>query len=193
VFAETEFKPEDFADVDVEKENASPHTRREKQEVLFQLLKTYPDESQGQWSMSVPLMELKYEWSRREQFRQEQAQVDAMKAGLKMMLHAIEAINQKIKSPIHLKGWARSATHDMSQYERPLRGLYYMYLRKRQMSPIVELGWIIITSAVMWHLQSVMGGKPRSELDDVHDVPPPAPKNKGFDIGNLAQLAKMFI
>jgi hypothetical protein len=193
VFAETEFKPEDFADVDVEKENTSPHTRREKQEVLFQLLKTYPDESQGQWSMSVPLMELKYEWSRREQFRQEQAQVDAMKAGLKMFLHAIEAINQKIKSPIHLKGWARSATHDMSQYERPLRGLYYMYLRKRQMSPIVELGWIIITSAVMWHLQSVMGGKPRSELDEVHDIPAPAPKNKGFDIGSLAQLAKMFV
>jgi hypothetical protein len=190
---DAEFKPEDFADIDVEKENATPLTRREKQEVLFQLIKTYPDESQGQWSMKVPLVELKYEWSRREHFKQEQAQVDAMKLGLKLILHSIEAINQKIKSPIHLKGWARSATHDMSQYERPLRGLYYMYLKKRQMSPLVELGWIILTSAVMWHLQSGSGRGP-SEFEDVHDVPPPEPKKKaGFDLGNLASLARMFV
>lgn len=192
VFSDTEFKPEDFADINVEKENASPHTRREKQEVLFQLLKTYPEESKGQWSMSVPLVELRYEWSRREHFRQEQSQVDAMKMGLKMILHAIEAINTKVKSPIHLKGWARSATVDMSQYERPLRGLYYMYLRKRQMSPFAELGWIIITSAAVWHFQSVMGGPMPSELDDVHDIPAPK-KQKGFNMGNLAQLAKMFM
>ena len=192
VFADADFKPEDFADINVEKENASPHTRREKQEVLFQLLKTYPDESKGQWTMSVPLVELRYEWSRREHFRQEQSQVEAMKMGLKMLLHAIEAINTKVKSPIHLKGWARSATVDMSQYERPLRGLYYMYLRKRQMSPFAELGWIIITSAAVWHFQSVMGGPMPSELDDVHDIPAPK-KQKGFNMGGLAQLAKMFM
>lgn len=192
VFADADFKPEDFADINVEKENASPHTRREKQEVLFQLLKTYPEESKGQWTMSVPLVELRYEWSRREHFRQEQSQVEAMKMGLKMLLHAIEAINTKVKSPIHLKGWARSATVDMSQYERPLRGLYYMYLRKRQMSPLAELAWIIVTSGAVWHFQSVMGGPLPSELDDVHDIPAPK-KQKGFNMGGLAQLAKMFM
>jgi len=193
VFIDADFRPEDFADIDVEKENATPLTRREKQEVLFQLIKTYPEESQGQWSMKVPLVELKYEWSRREHYKQEQAQVDAMKVGLKVILHAIEAINQKIKSPIHLKGWARSATHDMSKYERPLRGLYYMYLKKRQMSPMVELGWIILTSALMWHLQSGSSRTP-SELDDVHDVPAPEPKkSNGIDLGSLASLARMFV
>jgi hypothetical protein len=194
VFADTEFKPEDFADINVDKENASPYTRREKQEVLFQLLKTYPDESQGQWSMNVPLVELKFEWTRREHFRQEQAQVDAMKVALKLLLHSIEAINQKVKSPLKLKGWARSATTDMSQYERPLRGLYYMYLRKRQMSPLAELGWIIVSSAAMWHIQSLMGGAPPSDLDDVHDIPAPQPKKgQGMDLGSLAKLAKMFM
>lgn len=59
VFMDVEFRPEDFADIDVEKENATPLTRREKQEVLFQLIKSYPEESQGQWSMKVPLVELK--------------------------------------------------------------------------------------------------------------------------------------
>ena len=194
MFADADFKPEDFADIDVEKENASPFTRREKQEVLFQLIKTYPEESQGQWTMSVPLVELKYELKRREHFREEQAQVDAMKVGLKLLLHSIEAINQKVKSPLRLKGWARHATHDMAQYERPLRGLYYMYLRKRQMSPLAELGWIIVTSAAMWHIQSVMGGSPPSELDEVHDIPAPqAKKKQGLDLGSLAQLAKMFM
>jgi hypothetical protein len=117
-----------------------------------------------------------------------------MKVALKLFLHSIEAINQKVKSPLRLKGWARSATHDMSQYERPLRGLYYMYLRKRQMSPLAELGWIIVSSAAMWHLQSLMEGAPPSELDDLHEVPAPQPKkNQGMDLGSLAKLAKMFM
>ena len=205
LFRETEFIPEDFGEVDVEAENRDPSIRREKQEILFTLLKTYSSESKGQWSIKMPLFELKYELMRREQFTQEQDQLAFMKDMMKMILTGIEVANESFGPFLKLEGWAKSVTGDMSRYDRCLRALYLRYFRKKQMNPILELLWLIVGSAIMWHLKSkFLGGnssdtneKDRELFDNVQDIKPPpgkvpfsragAPK-EAFNIGSILKL-----
>jgi len=211
MFADTEFIPEDFADVNVDEENKNPQTRRQKQEVLFQLLKTYPAESKGQWSMRMPLFELKYELLRREQFKEEQDQITFMKEMMKMIFIGIETCNEKFGPFLTLKGWSQNATADMSRYDRCMKALYHRYFRKTHMSPLMELAWLVVGSAIMWHIQcKFLGGAPTqsqaqqhadkffNNLHDVADIKPPpddkkfgfkqAQGNPGISISNLLKL-----
>ena len=153
IFQQTAYNPADFADIDADKENKDPKIRREKQEVLFQLLKDYPDERMH-WSLRMPLFELKYELHRRQQLREEQEQVELMKDLLKLVLSGIEFANAKIFNNIlELKGWSSAVTQDMSRYDRCLRALYQRYFRRKRMNPVLELLWLVAGSAVMWHVQ----------------------------------------
>jgi len=211
MFKDTEFIPEDFSDINVEEENRNPQIRRQKQEVLFQLLKTYPGESKGQWNMRMPLFELKYELLRREQFKEEQDQIAFMKEMMKMILTGLEMLNEKFGPFLELKGWSRSVTADMSRYDRCMKALYHRYFRKKQMNPVMEMLWLIVGSAIMWHIQSkFLGGAPKEApkpnegqfFNNVHDIKPPpdGPKFPFNSAGpaqgapgiNIASLLKLF-
>ena len=196
----------DFADVDVDTENKHPPTRREKQEILFQLLKEYPCESQGQWSLKMPLFELKYELSRRQKLQEETDQLCLMKQGLKMILMAIEAANSKFGPFLELKGWANSVTSDMSKYDRCLKAIYRRYFRRKTTHPVYELAWLIVGSAIMWHIQHKIVGKPSGYHPDfghMHDIKPPPGvkvpfeqpgKAKSSSSGlNIASILKLFL
>lgn len=212
LFEDTEYIPEDFTEIDVGAENADPRIRREKQEILFNLLKKYPQESKGQWNMKLPLFELKYEFQRRQQFETEQDQLRFMKEAMKLILSGIEVANNKFGPILNLDGWSTYITSDMSKYDRCLTALYHRYFRNKQMNPIMELLWLIVGSAAMWHIKSkfMMGGPPENKeareeseyLNKQHDIRPPptkggkvpfdrpgAPKPDAF---NLSSLLKLF-
>jgi hypothetical protein len=207
LFRDTEFIPEDFGEVDVDAENKDPLIRREKQEILFTLLKMYSGESKGQWSIKMPLFELKYELMRREQFTQEQDQLAFMKDMMKMILTGIEVANETFGPILKLEGWASSVTADMSRYDRCLRALYLRYFRKKQVNPIMELLWLIVGSAAMWHLKSkFLGGsnpapaRDKDFFNNVHDIKPPPGGKVPFgragggakDSFNIGSILKMF-
>jgi hypothetical protein len=196
LFSKTAFIPDDFTHINVEEENNNPNTRREKQELLFQLLKKYPEESKGQWSMSVPLFELKYELDRREQYRAEQDQILFMKELMKMILKGIEVANKKFGPFLELDGWSNSVTTDMSRYDRCMKALYHRYFKRKQMNPAMELMWLIVGSAIMWHLHSkFLGGTSSTStstgtgkasetgtFNNIHDIrPPPGTERFPFD------------
>ena len=172
LFADTEYVPDDFNDINVEEENRNPRVRREKQEILFQLLKMYPSESKGQWNMKMPLFELKYELLRREQFKEEQEQIAFMKQMMKMILTGIEMGNEKFGPFLELKGWSREITKDMSQYDRCLKALYHRYFRRKQINPVMELMYLIVGSAAMWHIQSKFLGGPPVSAPGANSAPP---------------------
>ena len=214
LFRSTEYLPEDFGEIDIEAENRDPQLRREKQEILFTLLKTYPTESKGQWNMKMPLFELKYELMRREQFSHEEDQLVFMKEMMKMILTGIEIANERFGPILQLKGWAQSVTSDMGRYDRCLRALYHRYFRKKQVNPVMELMWLILGSAAMWHMKNkflgepaaprdVAGNKPPSDrafFDNVHDIRPPPGGKVPFavpgagqkDSLNIGSLLKLF-
>jgi hypothetical protein len=188
MFKDTEFVPKDFSDVNVEHENRDPLIRRQKQEILFQLLKAYPTESNGQWHMRMPLFELKYELHRREQFKEEEAQIKFMHEMMKMLLTGAEMMNDKFGPFLQLKGWSKSVTSDMSRYDRCMKALYHRYFRKTTMSPIMELLWLIVGSAIMFHVQEkFLGGATkavyadasmREHTDSQNDIRPPPDATK---------------
>lgn len=200
LFNNTAYVPPDF-NIDIKAENNDPKTRREKQEILFQLLKTYPEESKGeQWTMRLPLFELKYELLRREQYREEQNQLQFMKEMLRIILTGAEIANKKFGPFLQLDGWANSVTRDMSRYDRAMKALYHRYFRKKQTNPIMELLWLIVGSAIMWHLSSRFLGNPSGStsstnnnnnnnnnnnssntmFNNVHDIKPPPGSSSRF-------------
>ena len=163
LFKKTAYVPPDMDDIDVAAENKDPKIRREKQEILFNLLKSYPDESQGQWNMSLPLFELKYEFHRREQHEKEQDQLILMKEAMKMILKGIEVLNEKFGPFLQLQGWSNNVTKDMKKFDRCLKALYLRYFRKTQVNPVMELFGLIVGSMILFHLESKFIGKPDTE------------------------------
>jgi hypothetical protein len=141
---------EDILNVDVEDENADANKRQQKRELLFTLHKKYPD------------------------------QLEFMRQSLKMLLFAIEKLNTRFKSPIHLNGWAAETTRDMSRFDKCLRGLYHMYFKRRQSNPLFDLGWLILTSGIVFHFQHMNDGVDTGK--DAVEIPPPS---TGFSFQNV--------
>uniref|UniRef100_A0A6C0BPJ7 Uncharacterized protein n=1 Tax=viral metagenome TaxID=1070528 RepID=A0A6C0BPJ7_9ZZZZ len=200
-FGDTQYNQEDFADVDVEAENKDPRIRREKQEILFQLLKLFPEESKGQWTMQMPLFELKYELKRREEFQIEQEQIVFIKDVLKMIFVGIEYANRRFGPVLELDGWAEFITADMKKFDRCILALYRRYFRRSKMDPLMEFGWLLIGSMVMYHVQcKYLGGAPRPSSNPAADdiAPPPggaqrfsfqqAKPKGGFNLNSLLNL-----
>jgi len=202
-FGDAQFNEEDFADVDVDAENRDPRIRREKQEILFQLLKLYKDESKGQWNMQMPLFELKYELKRREEYKQEQEQIVFIKDVLKMGFVGIEWANRKLGPVLELDGWAEHITSDMQKFDRCILALYRRYFRRSKMDPMVEFFWLLLGSMVMFHVQSkYLGGPPRPPAGQAGppDLAPPPGSDDRFSFGqskpktgfNLNSLFNLF-
>jgi hypothetical protein len=199
-----------FTEADLRNENNSPDTRREKQEILFNLMRTYPNESNGQWNMKVPLYELRYELMRREKHTEEQEQIFFMKQMMKLILRGIEVANKKFGPFLELDGWSESVTQDMHRYDRALKALYHRYFKRKQSNPIMDLLWLIGGSMLMFHLKNKFIGKRskqknpmwHSNADDIqnaHDIQPPRAnftrepeteetRSGGIDIGSLLKL-----
>lgn len=191
----------DPADLDVDQdENKNPDIRRQKQEILFQLLKEYPDEAKGQWNIHMPLFELKYELKRRQTYQTEKDQIHFMKQLLKMLLIGIEYGNKKLGPILELDGWSQSVTSDMSKFDRCMTALYRRYFKRKAMDPIVEFVWLLLGSMIMWHIQSkYLGGNPTPPKKSSPDIAPPPGQFSYNNSGpassqmDLSSLFSMFV
>ena len=188
-FEDTQYVPRDFTEADVQKENMNHSTRRVKQDLLFQLSTRFKSSDGMQWSMNMPLSELKYELYRRDQFEKEQKHVKFMTKILKWVIKGLEAGNNYAGPFLDLTDWADSITEDMSEYESALRSIYQTYFRRNSMNPVLELAILIVGSAISTHLSHKMRGKKPSRVNrapqaDIEPPPmdyetrPPAPTKK---------------
>lgn len=188
-------------EADVEEENKNPSIRHEKQQILFLFKKKYPSEHTN-FNIKMPLYELKYEYQQREDHQAEIEKLEFMKELLRIVLHGIEMANDHFGPIFMLKGWAASLTDDMTKFDRCLTGIYLQFFKKKKMSPIAELLWIIIGSLALWHMKSKMGENPAQKSREKQvfsnigqGKPANAPRNQ-FDkpggMPNLASLLSMF-
>ena len=59
---------------------------------------------------------------------------------------------------MNLNGWSDSITSDMTRYNAPLERIYRRVWRKGgSINPFLELGFLIVSSMVMWHFKSKLG------------------------------------
>lgn len=165
-FESTSYIPDDFAQADVTAENQDRNIRIQKQDILYQLYTKYKHANCGQWSMKLPLDELKYELHRRDQYEEERRQIEFMKKVLAWIIKGIEAGNAQFGPFLELRKWSRSITKDMTQYERPLKAIYHKFFRRKTMNPVLELVSLIVGSAIMWHIQHKVLGEPIEEEEE---------------------------
>lgn len=190
----------DFHDIDGQDENKNPTIRRQKQEILFQLLKEYPNEAKGQWTINVPLFELKYELKRRKTYETERDQIYFIKELLKMVIIGMEYGNKKLGNILELDGWAQSVTANMGQFDRCILALYRRYFKRKSMDPLVEFVWLLLGSMIMWHIQHKYLGasKTTGPSTNANISPPPSqfsfnsagPSTSTMDLSNLFNLVK---
>jgi hypothetical protein len=192
--------PEDYnsADVDVDAENRNPASRSEKRQILFLFRKKFPADS-GDFNMQMPLYELKYEFQQREDHQNELEKIKFMKDMLVLLLHGIEGLNKKFGPFLELEDWSASITQDMSQFDRPLTGIYLQFFKKKRMSPIMELIWIIVTSMAIWHIRAKLGKKGNQTqqtrvFDAMHGsgMRPPSKDPKNFPAANPLNMQNLF-
>lgn len=152
------YAAEDDLEEEVRYENSNIEIRRAKRQLLFLLRRKYPDEFKScGWSMQTPKFELEYELSSREESDNERDHLYMWKTFLKIFLHGIEFVNKKwLGNALHLKGWAKAITRDMSKFDRPMLTLYKQFCGKRARSPVIDMLFIIFGSMVLWHMRGAM-------------------------------------
>ena len=145
--------------------------RLEKQGFLIELQSL---ESRGarlsrRFSMKDSLTELEFEVSKQTSLLTTQSTVAFMRESLRLLVNGVELANNRLGPFLVIDGWAEGIVTDMSRFNAPLEKIYKRYWRKQQVSPIMELGWIILGSLVMTHFKNKLFGARREE------APPPAP------------------
>jgi len=147
-----------------------PETLRlEKQGFLLELhaLQSKGVKLTRDFSMADSLNELEFELQKQTSMQNTTSAVQNMKDVLRLGLNGVELANAKLGPFLCIEGWAESITGDMKRFDAPLEKLYKRYWRKASMSPIMELGMIILGSLAMHHFKTKMFGRiaspPREE------------------------------
>ena len=104
-----------------------------------------------------------------------------MRDMMRIVINGIEIGNSRFGPFLSIDGWAESVTQDMTKYEHPLERIYKRYWRKTQMSPVMELAWLLVGSMVAWHFKSKFFGPPAasSNARQAQTEPAPHPSNMG--------------
>ena len=159
---------------DDEEEEEAEHRRRpdsrrgtegerlEKQGFLIELsnLKQKGIVLSRDFGMDDTLAELEFEVQKQNNNITTRHNVTFMRDMMRIAINGIEIGNNRFGPFLSIDGWAESVTQDMSKYEHVLERLYKRYWRKSQMSPIMELAWLLVGSMVAWHFKSKFFGPP---------------------------------
>lgn len=132
------------------------NVRREKQTTLIELYKL---ESQGvvlsrKFNMQDPLFDMKFELEKQRDCLDTNNAIFLFRESLRMILPTLEAVNKRFGPFLQIDGWSSRVCEDMTKYNHALERLYRKFWRKSQPSPIIELGWLIIGSMLMYHFQA---------------------------------------
>ena len=76
-----------------------------------------------------------------------------MKDIIKFGMSGAEGLNEYFGPYLKLRGWSKGATSDMSRYNGALEKIYKRYWRHGSVNPFMELGMLIVGSAVIYHWQ----------------------------------------
>jgi hypothetical protein len=136
--------------------------RLEKQGLLIELRRM---ESRGvklsrRFGEEDSIEELEFEVVRQNSAVSTDTAVSFAREMMRFGLVGIEMANKRLGPFLALDGWSDSVCQDMRRYDHALERLYKQYWRKHQVSPLLEIGSIIIGSMVMWHFQSSLFGPP---------------------------------
>ena len=152
---------EDEASTCVKKD---PETvRLEKQGYLIELqaLSSKGVRLSREFSMKDTLTELEFEVQKQNSNLNASAAVSNMKDMMRIGFNGLEMANARFGPFLCMDGWAQSLTSDMKRFDNALEKLYKRYWRKQSMSPIMELGMIILGSLAMHHFKSKLFGPVR--------------------------------
>jgi hypothetical protein len=126
---------------------------------LHNLEKTLGVKLTRQWDVDKnTLDELQFEFDRIQSEQQATQVVDYAKTGIKFGVAGIEFALKKAGLE-SVDGWYNNSCKDMNKYNRPLGRLYKKYWRKTQMSPITELGFLLVGSLGWTVVQNKLGMK----------------------------------
>ena len=110
------------------------------------------------FTMKDTIEDLQFEYEKQNTNLTTANYVAFMKDTLKVAFTGIELGNNKLGPFLQLNGWAETATRDMDRYDHALERVYKKYWRKQQMSPLVELAWLIVGSMFMHHFKTKFFG-----------------------------------
>jgi len=150
--------------------------RLEKQGYLIELqaLSSKGVRLSREFSMKDTLTELEFEVQKQNSNLNAAAAVSNMKDMMRIGFNGLEMANARFGPFLCMDGWAQSLTSDMKRFDNALEKLYKRYWRKQSMSPIMELGMIILGSLAMHHFKSKLFGpvRPPSHAPPATAAPP---------------------
>ena len=150
----------------------SEATRLEKQGFLIELSNMRRNKGvhlSREFTMDDTLAELEFEIQKQNNNATTRQHVVFMRDVMKMGINGLEIANARFGPFLSIDGWAETVTADMTKYEPPLEKLYRRYFRSSQMSPIMELSWLLVGSMVAFHFKNKwFAGPPASK-----QPPPP--------------------
>ena len=140
----------------------SEEERLEKQSYLIELatLKQKGVVLSRQFDMKDSVAELEFEVQRQHNGITTRHNVAFMRDMMRIVINGMEIGNNRFGPFLSIDGWAESVTQDMAKYEHVLERLYKRYWRKSQLSPVMELAWLLVGSMIAWHFKSKFFGPP---------------------------------
>ena len=101
------------------------------------------------------IRDLQFIYNRNKNDQNTKSTVRFMKDIIKLGLTGVEGANEYFGPFVNLRGWARHATRDMSRYDACLEKIYKRYWRRGSVNPFMDLGLLIVGSAVVYHFQGL--------------------------------------
>jgi len=128
-----------------------------------------------EWDISKhTLDELQYEVDRINSEMSANGIVDMAKSGIKFGVSGLEMFlkQQGIDS---VDGWYNNSCKDMSKFNRPLLRLYKKYWRNTNLSPMMELGYLLMGGLVWTIAENKMGFKKSGSTSSASSAPSSSP------------------
>jgi len=157
-------------------ENEDYEIRMEKEALLNEILAfARPPQSfklTREWSVNEhTLNELQFELDRINSEINANGIVDMAKSGIKFGVSGLEML-LKQQGLDAADGWYNNSCRDMSKYNRPLTRLYKKYWRNSQLSPMMELGYLLGGSLAWTIAENKMGfRKPSTPAPAATEIP----------------------
>lgn len=168
-----------YSDDDVRQQKSSSDSniedeRMEKQGYLIELRRMQARGVQlsRTFTESDSLAELEFEVAKQNASISTENSVSFMRDMLRLVITGLEIGNNKLGPFLSMDGWAEATTQDMHRYDHALERIHRRYFRKQQMSPIMEMAWLLLGSLAMWHFKSKFLGVTPGPPSSSSSAPP---------------------